>query len=84
MIIIYIVTCERSSVLWCTFLVCSVEQIRCDDNLSCFNQDQWCDGYPNCRDASDEKENCSKIIPSVDLLFKDIYSDVGAFIKSLC
>ena len=36
---------------------CSLTTFECNDGLMCVNQDQVCDGSPNCIDGSDESED---------------------------
>ncbi len=39
--------------------VCRSDEFQCDDG-SCVGRDFRCDGIPDCSDASDEPDNCSK------------------------
>ncbi|PIC34082.1 hypothetical protein B9Z55_013842 [Caenorhabditis nigoni] len=50
-------------------LKCPQPWFRCVDSSSCIAPQKVCDKYKDCRDGSDERENCNQSPPNTTVIY---------------
>lgn len=56
-----------------TARICEPDETKCADNYQCLNKDNFCNGYTDCNDESDEDAvACKGIFCTFNLMYRYI------------